>query len=248
MKKIGVQLYTVRDAMKDEASILESFKKLVDMGYEEAQTAGCQVPYPIFGELAEKAGLTIVGTHDNWDMMLNDPQQSMENHRALKTSIIGVGGGPGLDSVEGIRAYIAQVNKVAALFGENGFSFSYHNHWKEFIKYDGKTVMDWLLEGMDPKNTSFCLDTFWCQYGGGDVRQWIEKLAGRIKILHLKDMAPGEKPYYTEVGNGNLNWDAILELADKTGVMHYVVEQDTCPGDPFDSLRQSASFLRQYIK
>ena len=116
------------------------------------------------------------------------------------------------------------------------------------VSLDGKLIMDMLIEGLDPINTGFVLDTYWVQHGGGDVRYWIEKLAGRIDILHLKDMAKsdGNEPpqYITEVGNGNLYWEGIIETALRTGVKSFVVEQDTCPGDPFDSLRKSADYLR----
>ena len=85
------------------------------------------------------------------------------------------------------------------------------------------------------------------QHGGGDVREWIEKCKGRVDILHLKDMAKcdGNEPaqYITEIGNGNLYWEGIIETAIRTGVKHFVVEQDTCPGDPFESLKKSSDYL-----
>jgi len=52
-----------------------------------------------------------------------------------------------------------------------------------------------------------------------------------------------------EIGNGNLCWDHILATAEKTGVKHYVVEQDSnFDGTPFNSLRMSAEFLAKYRK
>ena len=72
----------------------------------------------------------------------------------------------------------------------------------------------------------------------------MKKLAGRIDILHMKDMAMADKPYFTEIGNGNLNFDGIVRTAAEIGVKHYVVEQDTCPGDPFDSLKFSADYIK----
>lgn len=66
----------------------------------------------------------------------------------------------------------------------------------------------------------------------------------RIDILHLKDMGMAGSQFITEIGQGNINFDGIIEVAEKIGVKHYVVEQDTCPGDPFDSLKIS----RDYIK
>ena len=81
-----------------------------------------------------------------------------------------------------------------------------------------------------------------------DVRNWIKKLSGRIDILHLKDMGRDDKgPYITEIGNGNLYWEGILDEAAQAGVKYYVVEQDSCPGDPFESLRRSSDYIHAHF-
>lgn len=246
LDKIGVQLYTIRDFLGTEEDVKRSFEKLKKLGYDEAQTAGCKIPYADFGRLAKEAGITIVGTHDDFGMMVENPEQAMANHDLLGTKIMGIGGFFE-HTREKYDEFIAKANIVAKNIKARGFKFTYHNHSHEFRKVDGKLIMDLLIEGMDPDNTGFVLDTYWVQHGGGDVRYWIEKLAGRVDILHLKDMAkcPGSNPpqYITEVGNGNLYWEGILETALKTGVKHFVVEQDTCPGDPFDSLKMSSDYL-----
>lgn len=247
LTKIGVQLFTVRDFMNTEEDVKRSFEKIKALGYDEIQTAGCKIPYETFGRLAKEAGLTVVGTHDNFDLMCNDPETAMRNHDLLDTKIMGIGGFF-KNTAEDYRAFIERANTVAKSIRARGFKFTYHNHSHEFRSLDGKLIMDILLEGLDPTNTGFVLDTYWVQHGGGDVRYWLEKLAGRIDILHLKDMAKsdGNEPpqYITEVGNGNLYWEGIIETALRTGVKSFVVEQDTCPGDPFDSLRKSADYLR----
>ena len=247
IEKIGVQLYTVRSAMDNAENLRATFKKLREMGYTVGQTAGCQIPYAEFGKIAAEEGIEICGTHDSFDMMLNDPKQAMANHRALGTTNMGIGGCHAQkDGVEGIEKFIEQANKIADTIYEEGFKFTYHNHSHEFMLLpNGKTMMDMLVEGLDPKKTSFVLDTYWVQHGGGDVRHWIEKLAGRIDILHLKEMGRNENgPYITEIGHGNIWWEGVLATAEKCGVKYYVVEQDTCPGDPFESIKKSAEYIK----
>ena len=246
LTKIGVQLYTIRDFMKTEEEIKVSFERLKKMGYDEVQTAGCAVPYDLFGRLAREAGLTIVGTHDNFDRMCSDTELMMDWHDMLGTKIMGIGGCFKQTLAE-YEEFIARANALAAKIRARGFQFTYHNHSHEFRRVEGVRIMDLLLEKLDPANTGFVLDTYWVQHGGGDVRAWIEKCKGRIDILHLKDMAKadGNEPpqYYTEIGNGNLYWEGIIETALDTGVRHFVVEQDTCPGNPFDSLQISSDYL-----
>ena len=245
LNKIGVQLYTVRDFLDTEENVKRSFERIKALGYDEIQIASRQIPYDVMGNLAREAGLDIVGTHDDFWMMYNTPDVAMENHRLLGTTTMGIGGCVE-KSLEAYEDKIEKFNTVAKAIGPHGFKFSYHNHSHEFINYGGKTIMDRLVEGLDPNYTSFVLDTYWVQHGGGDVRYWIEKLAGRIDILHLKDMkrVDADVPHiYAEIGNGNLYWEGIIESALKTGVKSFIVEQDFCPGDPFDSLKISSDYL-----
>ena len=257
-QKLGLQLYTVRDYMNDEASIDETFARLVKMGYTEGQTAGANVELPAFAELAKKHGMSIVGTHYDFDKIVNDPKATMALHDKLGTKNVGIGGMPGdaRHSYDGLMKFIETFNKSAELYAKEGYKLTYHNHSFEFVKVkDNKTMMDYLTEQLDPQNISFVLDTCWVAHGGADVRFWLEKLAGRIDILHLKDIEPyfNENKKitqgYTEIGNGNIWWDGVLDTAEKIGVKHYVVEQDGrwIDGDPFKSLQASRDYLAKYL-
>jgi len=248
IEKLGLQLFTIRDTMGTAEDLRTSFRRMKELGYDIGQTAGCAVPYAEFGQIAKEEGIEICGTHDDFNMMLNDPKQAMENHRLLGTTNMGIGGF-GAGSIEEVEKFIEDANTIANNVYDYGFKFTYHNHSHEFRRFEnGKTAMDMLVEGLDPVKTSFVLDTYWVQHGGGDVRFWIEKLAGRVDILHMKAMGRNENgPFITEIGNDNMNWAGILESAEKAGVKYYVVEQDTWPGDPFDSIRQSSEYLHKYF-
>jgi hypothetical protein len=65
-------------------------------------------------------------------------------------------------------------------------------------------------------------------------------MKGRIPLVHFKDMGISDgRQVMAEVGEGNLNWDTILEACKFSGVLWYIVEQDTCQRDPFESLATS---------
>ena len=250
IEKLGVQLYTIRDYMDTPEQLRESFRKLKAIGYDQAQTAGCKVPYETFGQIAREEGIEIVGTHDDFALMCGDFDAAWRNHQLLGTKLLGIGGWS-YGGEEAFREFIQKANQVGAKAAALGGKFTYHNHSHEFIKQDnGLTVMEMLVQGLDPDTTSFVLDTYWVQHGGGDVRHWIERRSGRIDILHLKDMGKNaETQFITEIGNGNLYWEGIMESAQKAGVKYYVVEQDTCPGDPFESLRRSSEYIhRNFMK
>ena len=255
MKELGLQLFTIRDFMKSEEDIRESFQKMRKYGYTLAQTANCAIPYADFGRIAREEGIKIIGTHDSFEMMYEDFEQALENHMLLGTTNMGIGG-KGYSSIDDVKDFIEKANVVAEKAKKHGMKFTYHNHSGEFIKWEnGKTAMEMLAEGLDPEGTSFVLDTYWVQHGGADVRYWIEKLAGRIDILHLKDMkrvmtvdktAPVQA--ITEIGEGNMNWELIMESARKSGVKYYVVEQDNnWKVNCFASIRTSAEYLKRFM-
>ena len=260
MKALGLQLYTIRDYMKTEKDINESFAKLAEIGYTEAQTAGLPtVPVDIFARAAKKNGIKIVGTHYDYDKIINNPGETMQVHDMWGTKNIGIGGMPSepRKSYDELMRFIEQFNKAAENYAKQGYKLTYHNHSFEFVRTNGnKTIMDYLYEELDPKNVSFVLDTCWVANAGADVRYWMEKLAGRIDILHLKDVKvlrnEETKKYYNtmaEIGNGNIWWDGVMETAKKIGVKNYIVEQDAefIDGDPFKSIAISAEYLKKYM-
>lgn len=259
IKNLGLQLYTLRDYFKDEDFAALTFQKMVKAGYTEAHTAGNYGFTPEkFVKLANDNGVKIIGTHYSYDEIINNPEETARVHKLWGTTNIGIGGMPAWarEDLAGLKKFIDEFNKAAEGYAKEGFKLTYHNHHFEFLRIDGtKTLMDLLYENLDPESTSFVLDTCWVHAGLSNLNEWMEKLAGRIDILHLKDVMLIKEnghllPKMTEVGCGFVNWDSVIELAEKIGVKHYVVEQDAnfANGNPFDSIKTSSDYLAKYIQ
>jgi sugar phosphate isomerase/epimerase len=136
---------------------------------------------------------------------------------------------------------------IAERLAQAGMDFSYHNHNHELARYGDKTWLEMLYEQAPPEMLKAELDTYWIQAGGGDPVAWVRRCAGREPVLHLKDMAvtPEREQRMAEIGEGNMNWPAILQAAEESGVEWWLVEQDECYGrDPFESLAISYRNLR----
>lgn len=246
IKELGLQNFSIREHLTTYEDVLNAMKTIKEMGYTVIQTAGEKISHAEIAEITKEVGITVCGTHCGFDSLIADPEKAIKTHRNLNTTNIGIGGFFA-NNEEDVKNFIERANAFADIIYKEGFKFTYHNHEHEFRKFGDKTIMDMLVEGLDPVKTSFCLDTHWVQRGGGDVCSWIEKLAGRIDILHLKDMTiqPDRTPIMCEIGAGNMDFDKIIAAAEKTGVKYYVVEQDFCPGDSFDSIRQSAEYIKK---
>lgn len=255
--KLGLQLYTLRDYFKGEEFTDLTFKKMAEAGYTEAHTAGTYIPAERFIELAHKHGINFIGTHYDYNQILNNPEETMRIHTLWGTTNIGIGGMPGeaRGSADALKKFISDFNHAAEGYAKHGFKLTYHNHHFEFMRIDGtKTLMDYLYEGFDKATVSFVLDTCWVHAGCASLDEWMDKLAGRIDILHLKDvMLKCEGGHFfgtmTEVGNGTVDWKKVIAKAESIGVKHYVVEQDAnfANGNPFDSIKTSADYLKQFM-
>ena len=236
-----------------------AFAELAKMGYTEAHTAGTSFDEKLFYELLQKHGISICGTHVGCDAVFQERERMLELHKMWNTKLIGIGSMPSAakKSPEALKEFIAEFNRAGEFYAKHGLKLTYHNHSFEFMRLDGfKTLMDYLYEGMDPVNTSFVLDTCWVAAAAADVCEWIDKLNGRIDILHLKDATVERDPNayrwvpkMCEVGYGNMSWERIIKAAEDIGVKHYVVEQDGAwLNHPMDSAKMSAEYLKKFMK
>ena len=248
LKKLGVQLYTIRDFMTTEQDIDQSYAKLASLGYTEAHTAGLpKVSDEAFANLAKKHGVKIIGTHYDYNRIVNFPDETMRVHKLYGTNIIGIGGMPtdARATYDTLMRFIEQFNAAAKIYARQGFKLSYHNHSFEFTRLDnGALIMDYLMENCPRLNVT--LDTHWVHRGGVNVVDYIEKCKGRIECVHLKDYKMNMWDVkFAPVGKGNLDWTKILPAFEKAGVKYAFVEQDDAPdlGEPFDRLKESREFL-----
>lgn len=197
-------------------------------------------------EYADESGLAICATHVSWDRLTNDLDALAAEHKLWNCKNIGLGSLPEIfrTGQEGYREFAKLMSDIAVtLKDQHDLQFVYHNHDFEFERFDGMTGMEILLTESDPA-VGFELDLYWVQAGGGSPAEWIRKVAGRMQVVHLKDMAiVNRKQIFAEIGEGNMNYKEIINVCRETGVEWFVVEQDVCRRDPFESLEISLRYL-----
>ena len=252
--QIAAQLYTIRDHIKTRADFEASMKKIRAIGYRAVQTSALgPIADAEVKRIVADNGLTICNTHVAYDDLLNDIDSVIAQHALWDCQHVAIGSMPPEFRADeaGFRRFAAIANRIGETLAAAGLSFSYHNHSFEFVQFGERTGLELLLDETDPRYVQAELDTYWIQHGGGDPVAWIERVAGRMPVVHLKDMvmlpsADGRgQQAMAEVGAGNMNFPAILAACQRAGVEWYAVEQDFCAGDPFDSLAISYSNLRE---
>ena len=245
--EIGAQFYTVRQFCKTLPDFAEALKKVADIGYKNVQISGtCPYPAAWLKENLDKNGLKCVLTHTPVDRLTGELDQVIRDHSVFGCDYVGLGWWA-FDPEKNMSwdQWMSTFPPIAQKLARAGKLFMYHNHDQEFKKYEGKLIMERLMEALPPEEMGFTVDTFWVQAGGGDPAQWLEKLAGRIPCIHLKDFAYGRK--MAVIGEGNINFARVFEKAEAGGTKYMLVEQDDCNGeDPFDCLRRSYQYLRSF--
>lgn len=246
--RIAAQLFTVRDFLKTPADVAASLRKIRAIGYRAVQVSGMgPIDEAELVAICDGEGLVICGTHEPAPRILDEPEAVIERLQKLgcRLTAYPYPSGVVFNDEASVAALIRKLDAAGKKLHAAGLSLSYHNHACEFCRSGGRTVLRRIFDETQPAHLQAELDTYWVQFGGGNPVQWIRDLSGRLPWLHCKDyaIAPDNRPVFAEVGSGNLDWNAILAAAEDAGCEWFIVEQDTCPGDPFDSLAKSFAYL-----
>ena len=247
MKKhqIAAQLYTLREFLKTEPLIFESLKKVKKMGYDAIQVSG-------MGPIDEKElvricgdlGLDICATHENGQMIVEETERVIERLDRLNCRYTAY---PWPHTIPSNRTEAVELahklNTAAEKMAAAGKVLCYHNHDIEFMRMeDGSLILDLLYDNAPALQGE--IDTFWVQAGGQNPACWVKKLAGRMPLLHLKDYGIHDRRRAMfPIGSGNLDWQSIVPAGEAGGVEYFIVEQDECLKDPFDSLKESLDYI-----
>ncbi|MBP9912885.1 MAG: sugar phosphate isomerase/epimerase [Opitutaceae bacterium] len=249
LSQVAAQLYTVRDHCQTAQTLAASAKRLRAIGYSAVQLSAigpmreAEVVAIMRGE-----GLTICATHEPSQEILDEPAKAIDRLQRLGCKLTAYPYPAGVDFTDAaqINTLVRKLDAAGAKFHAAGLQLGYHNHAIEFVKFQGAPVLDYIYSQTSAENLVGELDTFWIHYGGGDVVEWVRKLRDRQPFIHLKDygFTKENKHTYCEIGAGTLPFARIIAEAEAGGCEWFIVEQDTCPGDPFDSLRQSFDYIK----
>ena len=254
----GLALYTVRDAMGEDAK--STLQAVADAGYANVEAAGYQdgkyynMSPAEFKALLIELGLTPVSTHqssitlDNADQMMADAKAAGFEYMVVPIPPMGLF--TVVDGKMGMAGNAENLAEILTTMGEKanqaGMKLLYHNHDFEFIANDeGVVVIDYLLENLDPNLVNFQMDLFWVTKAGADPIAYFNKYPGRFKIWHVKDM--DDEGRFAPVGNGNIDFGTILKQKDLSGMQYYMVEQDrTFNMEPLEAIKVSHEGLKPF--
>ncbi|MBW3637828.1 MAG: sugar phosphate isomerase/epimerase [Armatimonadetes bacterium] len=259
--QLAVQMYTIRDFLKTAPDLAQSLARISQMGYPAVQLSAVgamngdnpEVSPAQARKMLDDNGLKCIATHRSWDDLANKTEQEIEFHRTLGCDFTAIGGIPGPYKERGAQGYADFVRDAAPVIEKlkaAGIRFGYHNHAFEFERTgfkDGlpQTLFDTFIEAGGP-DFLLELDLYWVGHAGINPERIVERSAGRMPVIHIKDKEMvGNEAHMAPIGEGNLDWKNLLPACQKAGVEWIAIEQDTCRRDPFDCLKSSYDFLTQ---
>lgn len=253
IEQVAIQLFTLRDFCKTAEDLGETFRRIREIGYTAAQVSAVgPIPAEEIRALADAAGVTLCATHEPPQTFIENPQAIVDRLKTLGvtyTAVPSFGVDLKPSNPADVEYLIGKMEAAGKLLRENGQVLTYHNHAFEFAWLEGRPVLEHIYSRSSPENVQAEIDTYWAHFGGADVVALCRKLKGRLPLLHLKDYAIDfeSKPYYTEIGYGNLDFRAIIAAAEESGCRWFIVEQDRCPGDPFESITKSFNYIKENL-
>ena len=245
---IGAQLFTVRANTKTEEDIAQTLRRIREMGYRNVQISAFG-PYrtAFLREELEKNGLTVCATHTAYERLIGETDAVIAEHLELGIPYVGLGMRK-FATEEDVHVFLREILPVARKIRESGLQFVYHNHHHEFAPLDtGRTPMEIILENTEPEEFGLLIDVHWLMAAGVSPTSFMRRNADRINVIHLKDFALDSERnrIFAAIGEGNMDFEEILSVAEEIGVKYAAVEQDNCYGeDPFTCLARSLAYLR----
>jgi len=258
---VGLQLYSVRDQLKN-TGVNDVIPKVAKAGYKEVETFGYNkkdgfwgLDASKFNKLLKNNGLRTPSGHFEFDNFFATGNTDELHSYIDAAHITGMEyiivphlNGDFIKTVDDFKSIADKISTAAEICKKEGLKFGYHNHNFEWRQVDGTTFYDTILNRTDPNLVKMEMDLYWVVRTGQDPIEIIKKHPGRFFAFHIKDMDKLNHERNTEIGNGTIDFKAIMAYANLGGVKHFIVEQENYTNiDPYVSITQSCAYVKNVL-
>lgn len=264
--KLGLQLYTIRDAMAKD--LRGAFKRIVEFGYQEVETYGFNYGNNKYywglepkqaSQLLSDCGLTTSSGHYDLDKFFGKNQQDdlkrytdecIKGATALKQSyIVWPTLEPEHRTIDDIKRLAGALNVIGEQIKRGGLQLAYHNFGWDFTEQGGVIPYDIILNETDQALVKMELDLYWFTYGSrSKPLDWFKKQPGRFVLWHIKDMDKQRRELHTTVGDGQIDFKPIFKDTEIAGVKHMFVEQgNNYAPDSMSCVQRSANYVKKSL-
>lgn len=274
MPTIGVQMMMLKEDVERRGPY-EVLRRLHDAGFNAVEVSQIAMTSENVTQMRRAAddlgtdfGALSAGLGDGPnDSLIDAYDKVVDDLRTLDATRVRIGMMPfsAMASYDALIDFCHQAEETAQRLANDGIGLYYHNHHVEFARRNGSTLLD-IIRAEAP-TMRLEIDVHWVQRGGKDPVRTLQKYAGLVDLVHLKDYRVGDVPReafdalqhgdaaafmqsftgvveFGEVGEGNLEWTEIVPTALEAGAEYLFIEQDQQYGrDPYDCLTTSRNNL-----
>jgi inosose dehydratase len=154
------------------------------------------------------------------------------------------------------------LNRLGERAREKGMTLTYHHHMGTGVQTAAE--IDTLMEMTDPQLLFLLYDTGHLMFSGEDYLGVLERHAGRVRHVHLKDvrlevlervkkermsfLKAVKEGVFTVPGDGGVDFKSVFRLLDKKGYKGWYVveaEQDPARANPFEYALKARKYIRE---
>ena len=249
---LGLQMYSLR--FHTATNAMARIDKARELGFRSIEGGAPRgMPAPEFVRALEQRGVKLVSTGADYSRLKSDPDSAVAQAKALGAKYVMCSWIPhdkGKFSEKNAREAAQVFNAAGEKFRNAGITFTYHCHGYEFQPHGDGTLFDLIVQETKPEFVSFEIDVFWAAQGGADPAKLIRKHGSRFKLMHVKDLRKGAAINSTgaapdedsvAVGEGQIDWRAVLKAAQAAGVEYYFIEDEA--KNAVEQIPQSLRYL-----
>lgn len=247
LKRIGIQLYTLRDDAKQ--NLEGTLAAIAAAGYKEVELLSSMKnfgrPPAQLRETLDSLGLRAPSTHIGADAFDNlnalfDEAHTLGHEYVVLASLPYE---PGKSTPDDYRRWADRLNEAGRQARARGLWMAFHDEAYDFRTVDGQQLYDILADRTDPSLVRLQLDTGNAAIGGRDPLDLMRKYGSRYYLFHIKDAPSIGSATDTELGKGVVNFRQILASIQDIDDKHLFVEQETYPGAPLDSAKRDYQYI-----
>lgn len=262
--KMGLQLFTIRDAMAKDP--IESLRYARGLGYEDGEIYGYDAEHDTYYGMKSKEfknvlvdlDFTISSGHYDFSSLFMKSADEFERyvdqcvkgaHAIGSTYITWPWLAPEYRTIENFKLLTEKLNKIGEQVNKSGLGFAYHNHGFEFTDHDGTQGYELILAGTDSNLVKLQMDMYWVEHSANkSPSELITKNPGRFVMWHIKDMDKVTRDY-SEMGNGSIDYVSLLSSIDKDALQYYYIEQGgNFAENSMKSISDSAFYFKKHLQ
>lgn len=260
------------NVLQEPARLAEAIRDIATLGFQGTETGGRvydwwerERPGELRRRLAD-AGLAMACLFQFGDWtdpaaapaLLTDAQRWAEAVQDLGGNVLMLVPGRRREtppySLDEFKQMAETMNRAGQVARAAGAIAAVHPHWGTVV--ESRLEIELLLDLLDPHLVGFAPDTGQIAKGGGDPLALIERWAGRVRHVHLKDLSPAwaelrqrgvplrSPEGYAELGQGTIDFRPLRSILERVGYRGWLMaELDEARRPPFEAARLNREYL-----